>query len=201
MYNKLHRALIRWETFTMNEAVKSLRWEETSNHHVRNAWQPVKCNRSVLCISQWWELPHCNHGEGQRDGKTFEKSAEEDEWNSDPRTRALMSAHFAVWHTQTHNTLLQLLRTHPSGDSMHLRSTAHSGRGERRAHGGWQYLVISRKLRRVERSSRRLICLWHWLQKKSSASSLRKLWKQSGIGAGALERREQKGGRGAGSGE
>lgn len=50
------------------------------------------------------------------------------------------------------------------------------------------YLVISRKLRRVERSSRRLICLWHWLQKKSSASSLRKLWKQSGRGAGALER-------------
>lgn len=50
------------------------------------------------------------------------------------------------------------------------------------------YLVISRKLRRVERSSRRLICLWHWLQKKSSASSLRKLWKQSGSGAGALER-------------
>lgn len=52
----------------------------------------------------------------------------------------------------------------------------------------WCYLVISRKLRRVERSSRRLICLWHWLQKKSSASSLRKLWKQSGRGAGALER-------------
>lgn len=50
------------------------------------------------------------------------------------------------------------------------------------------YLVISRKLRRVERSSRRLICLWHWLQKKSRASSLRKLWKQSGRGAGALER-------------
>lgn len=56
------------------------------------------------------------------------------------------------------------------------------------------YLVISRKLRRVERSSRRLICLWHWLQKKSSASSLRKLWKQSGREAGALERgnREEK---------
>lgn len=56
--------------------------------------------------------------------------------------------------------------------------------------GMWMtcYLVISRKLRRVERSSRRLICLWHWLQKKSSASSLRKLWKQSGRGAGALER-------------
>lgn len=60
---------------------------------------------------------------------------------------------------------------------------------------GWwmtRYLVISRKLRRVERSSRRLICLWHWLQKKSSASSLRKLWKQSGRGAGALERRRKK---------
>lgn len=50
------------------------------------------------------------------------------------------------------------------------------------------YLVISRKLRRVERSSRRLICLWHWLQKKSSASSLRKLWKQPGGEVGALER-------------
>lgn len=26
------------------------------------------------------------------------------------------------------------------------------------------YLFISRSLRRAERSSRRLICLWHWLQ-------------------------------------
>lgn len=64
----------------------------------------------------------------------------------------------------------------------------------------WCYLVISRKLRRVERSSRRLICLWHWLQKKSSASSLRKLWKQSGRGAGALERGKY-GGKVGGSGE
>lgn len=63
--------------------------------------------------------------------------------------------------------------------------------------GVWMtcYLVISRKLRRVERSSRRLICLWHWLQKKSSASSLRKLWKQSGRGAGALERGDRGGKR------
>lgn len=67
--------------------------------------------------------------------------------------------------------------------------------------GPWTtcYLVISRKLRRVERSSRRLICLWHWLQKKSSASSLRKLWKRSGRGADALERGEQEG-KGGGEG-
>lgn len=63
------------------------------------------------------------------------------------------------------------------------------------------YLVISRKLRRVERSSRRLICLWHWLQKKSSASSLRKLWKQSGREAGALERGDREEEEEGGSGE
>lgn len=73
---------------------------------------------------------------------------------------------------------------------LHLISTANTLTQLAIGSGLWMmcYLVISRKLRRVERSSRRLICLWHWLQKKSSASSLRKLWKQSGRGAGALER-------------
>lgn len=121
------------------------RWgrKKLPTNHIINAWQPVKCNTNVLCISQWWELPHCNHGEGQRDEKTFEKSAEEDVWNSDPRTRALMSEHFAlqVRHTQTHNTLLLLLGTHPSGDSMHLRSTAHKWEGG--VEGPWRMTVPS----------------------------------------------------------
>lgn len=105
----------------------------------------------------------------------------------------------------THNTMLFLVQSRRHIECMHAvapvkhHKHSHTACNQTRL---WVvcYLVISRKLRRVERSSRRLICLWHWLQKKSSASSLRKLWKQSGRGAGALERGKY-GGKGGGSGE
>ena len=105
----------------------------------------------------------------------------------------------AVHNKNTHHVVATSTCTHYENTSIEHCKHIHTGWN---GCGLWMicYLVISRKLRRVERSSRRLICLWHWLQKKSSASSLRKLWKQSGRGAGALER-GKKGGRGGGSGE
>lgn len=45
------------------------------------------------------------------------------------------------------------------------------------------YLFISSKCRRVERSSRRLICLWQWVQKNSRDSDCRKFWKLEGKGS------------------
>lgn len=54
-----------------------------------------------------------------------------------------------------------------------------------------RYLFISSNCRRVDRSSRRLICLWQWVQKNSSASDWRKLWKLAGKELG-LRRTEEK---------
>lgn len=55
------------------------------------------------------------------------------------------------------------------------------------------YLFISKSCSRVDRSSRRLICLWQWVQKNSSASDWRKLWKLAGKELG-LRRNEETGG-------
>lgn len=120
------------------------------------------------------------------------------------RGRSLGTAcSMCVWRVQciAHTFLVQSRRRVSACVQLHLLNTTNTVTQLGTGLGcEWCYLVISRKLRRVERSSRRLICLWHWLQKKSSASSLRKLWKQSGRGAGALERGKY-GGKVGGSGE
>lgn len=54
-----------------------------------------------------------------------------------------------------------------------------------------RYLFISSNCSRVDRSSRRLICLWQWVQKNSSASDWRKLWKLAGKKLG-LRRPEER---------